>query len=259
MTASTSVVSVCNRSLLSLGARAQISNLNEGSTEANACSVLYNPCFESLARSAFWNCLRQQAVLSLLTAAAGTPENPQGTTLPLPPTPWLYSYQLPSDCLQARNIIPNFPAQGTGSIGGAFVASQSWLSGNGQIPFQVAYATDVSGNPIQTVLTNQTQAVLVYTVNQSNPVIWDSLFEEAMVQSLAAYLVPALAMNLPLMGAAMKRAEGMIAQARVRDGNENTTCQDHYPEWITARNGGASWGACSNGGYYGPQGMVWPG
>lgn len=255
---SASIISVCNRSLLAMGARAQISNLNEGSTEANACSVLFTPCYESLARSAYWNCLRQQKTLSLLAAAAGTPENPSGSTLPIPPQPYLYSYELPSDCLAARYIVPSFPATGNNLIGGAFVAAQGYLPGNGQIPFQVVYATDASNNPIQNILTNQSQAQLVYTVNQPNPVIWDSLFQEAMVQSLGAYLVPALSLNLPLMSMAMKRAEMMIEQARTRDGDEGSTDQSRIPDWIRARNGGATWDGYANG-VCGYGNMVWPG
>jgi len=104
-------ISICNRALLAIGSQSQISSLNEGSTQANACATLYTPTFEALARAAYWNCLRYQESLSLLAAASGTPENPDGTTLPLPPTPWLYSYQLPTTSLQARFIIPAIPFQ----------------------------------------------------------------------------------------------------------------------------------------------------
>src|SRR4051812_38928967 len=100
MTASSTSVSVCNQALLQIGARSTIASLTEGSVESNACNILFTPTFEMLARSAPWNCLRKQATLTLIAAAQGTPENPDGTTLPLPPSPWLYSYAEPSDCLQ---------------------------------------------------------------------------------------------------------------------------------------------------------------
>jgi hypothetical protein len=116
-----------------------------------------------------------------------------------------------------------------------------------QIPFRVAYGVDKSGNPLQLILTDQTQAQLVYTVNQSNPLLWDSLFQAAMVASLAAYLVPALSLNLPLMQFQMKVAENIITIARVRDGVEGTTSQDHVPDWITARNAGGGTGYVYNG------------
>jgi hypothetical protein len=259
------LVSVTNRALLSIGARAQVSSIapSDGSTEADAASVLFTPTFEALGRAAHWNCLRKQATLSLLAAATGTPENPSGTSLPLPPTPWLYQYSYPSDCLNMRFIVPSLPA-GVGGVPPATTinnAAMTCLPGNSQIPFAVAYATDVAGNPIITILTNQSQAQAVYTVNQPNPIIWDSLFQEAMVASLAAYFVPALSLNIALMKAQIERAEGMIVRARVADGNEGVTVMDHLPDWMRARGGEYGWGWGFGGSfqYGGCVSMCWPG
>lgn len=248
-----SVLSICNRALLSIGSQAQISSLNEGSVQADSCNTLFTPTFESLARTAYWNCLRKQASLSLIAAAPGTPENQNGVTLPIPPIPWLYSYQLPSDSLQARFIVPSFPSPAIGivPISPAMIGAATSY-GIGQIPFRVAYATDSNNNPIQIVLTNQTQAQLVYTVNQPNPQIWDSQFQSAMVASLAAYLVLALSLSIDLAKIQISLADSMIAQARVRDGDEGTTSQDSIPDWIRARNAGATvynGGGCGNSGY----------
>jgi hypothetical protein len=242
----TSQVDIANRALLSVGARAQISSLSpsDGSDEANAISVLWTPTFESLARSAHWNCLRKQVVLSLLAAAQGTPENPDGTLYPIPDTPWLYAYAYPSDCLDMRYIIPSYPAN-TGSTTPSTTinnAAGTWLPSGGQIPYQVSYAADANGSPITIILTNQDQAQAAYTVNQPNPATWDSLFQAAMVASLGAFLVPALSLSLPLMQLSIKTAEMAIAQARAADGNEGVTSMDHLPDWMQARAGGAGWG-----------------
>lgn len=254
------IVSICNRALLSIGARAQISNLNEGSTESDACTTLFTPVFESLGRAANWNCLRTQNILSLLTAAQGTPENPNGTTLPLSPQPWLYSYQYPSDCLQVRFIQPNYVSQTGGSptpVSTVANQAQPWVGQNGSIPFVVAYSTDSSNNPLNIILTNQSQAEAIYTVNQPNPQIWDSEFQSAMVASLAAYLVPALSLSIPLMDRQIKIAEGLITRARVRDGDEGDTVQDHLPDWVRARGWGAGYVNYWNNNNY--QDMAWPG
>lgn len=258
---SQSVVSICNLSLLSIGSQTQVSSItpSDRSTAADACSTLFTFVYQQLARTAYWNCLRNQATLTLIAAAAGTAENPDGTTLPLPPQPWLYQYQLPSDCLQARFIVPTFPTAGVTAISPALVAyGSSWMGPN-QIPFHVAYATDTLGNPLQVILTNQIQAQLVYTVNQPNPLTWDSSFTAAMVASLAAYLVPALSLHMPLMQAQRAIAERFIADARVRDANEGSTQQDNVPDWIRARSGG--YGAAWNNGNcgYGFDNMAWPG
>lgn len=260
-----SVISICNRGLLSVGAREQIANLQEDSEEARSCNTLFTPTFEALARSARWNCLHAQTTLSLLAAAIGTPENPNGTTLPLPPTPWLYQYQLPANSLAIRFIVPSNPAlaggipQTSGSI-----ASPIYIPGGGQIPFVVATALDSFNSTISVILTNQSMAQVVYTLNQGNPAIWDSQFQAAMVSSLGAYLVPALSLDLPLMQLCIKTAEGIIAQARAADGNEGVTVMDHLPDWMRARAVGTAYGYYGAG--YGASGtcfggyndMCWP-
>lgn len=261
MTSSSTQTSVSNQALLQIGMRHTIASLTEDSTEANACNILYQPTFAMLARSAYWNCLRNQATLSLLAAAQGTPENPQGTTLPLPPTPWLYSYAAPSDNLAVRFIVPSFPnatPSGTIPLTTASVVAGPWLPGDGQIPFAVGYGVDGSRNPQEIILTNQSMAQAVYTVNQPNPIIWDSLFQQAFVNSLAAFLVPALSLNEQLMQMAVKSADALIMQARVRDGNEGSTCIDHIPDWIRARNSGGSLQWNNTG--YAPwvYAMAWP-
>jgi hypothetical protein len=264
MASSQSVVSICNRALLSIGARSFISNLNEGSKEANACSILFSPTYTALARSARWNCFRAQATLSLLKAAIGTPENPNGTLMLLPPTPWLYEYAAPSDSLAIRFIVPSCPAATVGiPPTSASIAAPIYIPGNGQIPFAVAYDTDSNNNPISVILTNQENAQVVYTVDQEDPSQWDSQFQAAMVAALAAYLVPALSLDLPLMQMSIKSAESIIMQARVADGNEGVTSMDHTPDWIRARAAGGgyyNWGYGMNGGTFGGySNMCWPG
>lgn len=242
MTTGSTQTSLCRRALLQIGARSDIASLQENSTEANACSILFQPVFEQLARSANWNSFRAQSTLSLLAAAQGTPENPDGTTLPIPPQPWLYQYATPSNNLQIRFLLPTFQVS-TGTTPQTLVnnSAQTWVPDDGgQIDFVVAYTTDSQGNPSECVLTNQTQAQAVYTVNQSNPVVWDSLFEQAFVSSLSAFLVPALSLQLPLMQMCIKTAETLIEQARVRDGDEGVTVMDHLPDWIRVRASGTT-------------------
>ena len=233
-----SQLNLVNRALLGIGSQSQVSSFNEGSPQANAAATLYTPTFEEIARCAPWNCLRQQASLTLLAAAQGTPENPDGITLPLPPIPWLYQYALPSDCLQMRSIIssmqvstPGVPLFPVATGAGMFPLN------NRSIPFAVAYATDSGGNPLSVILTSQSQAIGIYTVNQPNPQFWDSLLQGAFVAALSAKFVPALSLHMPLMQVQIKLAESLIEQARVRDGNEGTTSMDHLPDFIRARSG----------------------
>lgn len=254
--ASASIISICNRSLLALGNQSQISSLSENSPQAAALNTLFQSTYEQLARAAFWGCLRYQQPLTLQAAAMGTPENPNGTILPLPPLPWSYQYQYPNNCLQMRQLLPNIIAPSAGvPIFSVATGSPLSIPGVRSIPYVIATNFDTNGNPLQTILTNLDTAIGVYTINQPNPQIWDSSFQAAMVASLAAYLVPALTLHMPLMQAQIAIAERLITEARARDGNESPHTQNRNASWITARAGQSGWGGnCYgndgfNGGY----------
>lgn len=264
MVSSASQLSIANRALLSVGARAQVSSINppDGSVEADAISTLWTPTFEALGRTARWNCLRKQVSLSLLSAAQGTPENPDGTSLPIPPMPWSYSYAYPSDCLYFNFIVPSFPFNDGSTVPATTInnnAASGLPSTGGQIPFVISTDIDSANNPITVILTNQEQAVGTYSANIPDPALWDSLFQEAMVASLAAYLVPALSLSMPLMQMSIAQADKIIALARAQDGNEGVTTMDHLPDWMQARLGGSGYGLGYNfTSYNGYQSMVWP-
>ena len=269
MTASSSQITLVNRALLGVVARAQVSSINpsDGSTEADAASLLYQPTFEQLARAARWNCLRKQATLTLLAAAVGTPENPTGIAVPgpfspafsaafgsglvpVPPSPWLYAYQVPPDSLAIRFIVPSLPSStgGTPPLTTASISAAPQLPNSGMIPFQVALSADSHGNPIEVILTNQSQAQAVYTANQPIPTTWDSMFEQAFVSGLSVFLALPVSGNLQLAQMAMSTAESYIAKARAADGNETVVTQDHVPDWILARAGAAGFGVGYGGG-----------
>lgn len=244
-----------------VGGRSQIGNLNEGTPASKACDILYTPTFEALGRAAWWNCLGTQTTLTLLKAAKGTPENPNGTTLPLPPSPWLYEYLLPANCLHARNIIPTLPVTGVGTVPLTTInnAAPTILPNSGQIPFRVRYDTDAQGNPLSVILTNQCQAQLEFTVDQPNPSVWDSQFQAAFVSSLGVFLTPALTLNFELMKIQIGVADSVIMQARAADANEGSNNQDNIPDWIRARRGGGSLSYGNNlYGYPTYIDMAWP-
>ena len=189
-----------------------------------------------LARAAFWNIFRKQATLSVLKAAQGTPENPNGTTLAIPPTPWLYEYAYPADCILARFLLPTLTNTGVNSFFNASPGLTAPITGPGpSTPFVVAYDTDASGNALRVILTNLDQAQIVYNVNLPNPDQWDAGFQEAMVSALGAKLVPALTGNIAMMQMQVAIATRIVAEARKSDGNEGLTVVDNIPDWIRVR------------------------
>jgi hypothetical protein len=243
-------ITIANMALGLIGARTNIQNFNQQTPEANAVSLFYEAEFTALARTANWNCLRRQAALTLLKAAAWTPEG-QSQQYPAPPVPWSYEYAIPSDCLRARLIVPwDIPQQ---------PATTPPLTTNGPAPtptnigrrqaikFVVSTDTDPNGILVQVLLANKPQAQLVYTADVQDPNLWDSMFVKAFTNTLGAFLVNPLGRNSALMKDMINVSNGLIAQARMTDGDEGITSADHLPDWIGGRFSSGGWGGSAGG------------
>src|SRR5258708_422218 len=115
----TSPVDLSNLALDQIGARVTITGINPASPPNNkaaeVASRTYQIHADAVFRAAHWNSARLQQPLTLLRAARGTPENPAGTTLRVPPIPWAYEYAYLPDCLAVRFVIPKAP-QAVGSV-----------------------------------------------------------------------------------------------------------------------------------------------
>ena len=250
----TSEVDICNRALSAIGTRSTISSISpsDGSNEANQCALLYYPTRDALLRSAHWDFARRQVALSQLKASTDVPN-----TCPIP---WAYEYAYPADCLKARYIIPQLPNTGTSTppLTSAPNVNVVWGGYKGPpIRFFVGSDTNSSGNDITVILTNQPQAMMVYTRQMTNPDLFDAQFQEALVASLAAKLVPPLNLNLALMKGQIQLAEAIIAQARVTNGNEGPEVMDLLPSWMAVR-GVGSYGYGYGYGWCGWDSMSWP-
>ena len=254
----TSQVTIANRALAAAGAREQITSFTENSQSSINCNLLFTPTFEQLGRTAHWNCLRIQQPLTLLKAAQGTPENPSGTVLPIPPQPWLYEYLLPTDCLMVRYLQPTFlPNVGSVPIFPTASSIPPYVGAPRRV-IDFAVATDyVSSSLTRVILTNLSTAQIVYTQNNPNPDFWESEFQAAMVASLAAFLIPALNLNMSLLNIQTKLANQIIETARSIDGNEGVVSQNREASWIMARGCGSEIDTGYYGNYSYPD-MNWP-
>jgi hypothetical protein len=231
-------VDIVNLAADAIGSRAQCSSINpsDGSQLGDVGSRQYSVRVRALLRSAYWNCARRQATLSLLKAARGTPENPDGTGAP-PPQRWLYEYQLSSDYERAR-FIPALVQDTNLAVPvmtGSNLAQFPGMMANVAIPFVIAIDTDASGNQIKVLLTDWPQAQLVYTAFIQNCDLWDSEFLTAAVASLASFLVNPLNRNAQLAGEQAAIAKSLILGARISDGNEGPSSVDHVPDFIQVR------------------------
>jgi hypothetical protein len=255
----TAVVDIVNQAASQIGARAQCTSVNpsDGTPLGDAASLLYTGRIQALLRAAHWNCCRWQAPLTLLKAAAGTPPNVNGTTLPIPPLGFLYEYAYPADCLAGRFVIPTplpqpavSPPLTTGPIQ---VLPFARLSVS--VPFVTAldFNTQVPPARVKVILTNAYTAQLVYTADISNePDLWDPSLTDAAVAYLAAWLVNPLNMKSSLLQERGAMVKELVMAARVSDGNEGVTPNDHVPDWIQSRlrSGGFNFSSYENGANY---------
>jgi hypothetical protein len=243
----TSPVDLCNMALGQIGARTDITGINPASPPNNkgavTAALLYQTQADAVFRAAHWNSGRLQNPLTLLRAATGTPENPAGTTLPLPPTPWLYEYAWPPDCLLMRFVVPKpVPAAATlvplmTNLG---VINQPLV--NTSMPFVPAIDTDANGNQVKVILTNARNPDGVYTARIANVDLWDPSLQNAVVGTLAAWFVMPVTSDKTLLQMRVGLAVGLINAARLSDGNEGITTSDVPVDWMDVRNTGAGWG-----------------
>lgn len=238
-----SPVDIANQALAAIGSQATISALNEGSTESNAVSTLYEAKRLAVMRAVHWDFARAQTTLSLLKAAPTTPENPTNQP-PFPPQPWCYEYAYPPDCLKGRAILPLWPTVTTNPPITTGISQASPLTiGAFAVPFEVGSDYDTgapTGNLIKCILTNQETAQLVYTRNIEDPDLWDPAFSDAFAMTLGAFLVNPLARNRALLQDCAKLAADAVSAARAVNGNEGPRSADHTPDWIRIRGVGAN-------------------
>lgn len=220
----TDQVTLCNLALDAMGSRSSISSLQEPSAEARALSRHYAAALDTMLTAAHWNFARTQVTLTLLNDASLSPPQPV-------PAPWLYEYQYPADCVQLRYLMPtwsNFPA----SVPGA--SNFPWLIGP-PVRFIVSNDRDSGGNDIAVILSNQSQAVGVYTKRITNP----SLFSADFVQAFAHYL--GWKISIPLSGdkalakMCFDTADRLSREAQKSNGNEGLTVLDQTPDWMRVR------------------------
>lgn len=248
MTSSPSETAIANQALAGIGTRSTITSMQEASQEARNCLIFFESTRDEILRSAHWNFARKTQQLTLLKAAPGTPEFtgtvPATWNSTLPSPPWLYEYAYPDDCLKARFVVPSIvtgwdgPVPLTSAPAGG-LPMMTWQGSYAR--FIIGTSTDGAGNQRTVVLTNQSQAILVYTMVVTNPDLWDPQFARAMVAALASRLVLPLSGDKSLRKMLYEITMAAINAARITDGNEGPGIINTTPDWIEARGTASFW------------------
>jgi hypothetical protein len=241
-----SQIDIANMALDIIGTRSTIVSLTEGSPEANAIARHYDNCLDAVLRSAHWNFARKQIPFTLLLD--GTQPDV------MVPSPWLYEYAYPSDCVLLRSFMPMIQVTPTAGAPG----NPSPVAAYGPpVRFLLSTDNDANGNPINVVLTNQSQAIGIYTFRNTNTQMFDPLF----VQCLAAYLGSRICIPLTgdkaMMKIAFQQAAQFAQDAQSKNGNEGLTVIDSVPDWIRVRGYASDWAYPWGGMFsYGPQALT---
>lgn len=193
-----SETSICNMALKWVGTRS-IAAMTENSPEGRECIQFYGPAREQTLRDHAWNFAQTRIALAALP-------------VPATYTEYSYAYAWPSRCLRALKIL---------NAAGDTEEFEVVLSSNGAS---------------RMILTNAETAVLVYTLDVTDPGVFDPLFARALARRLAADICPGLRK-----GDTRKAQEletyyiNEIAKAQTRDAGEGKPENVAESSWIVAR------------------------
>lgn len=162
-------IDICNQALELIGDQATVAAFNDGTPQGNAAGVLFQPAVELVMRQVDPSFARRTAALALSAAV----------TLVIP---WAYEYLYPADCLRLRQVrSPASPTSG-------------FQDPSDPQPIRSALGVDVIATvTTKVILTNQQNAVAVYTSSIPTVAEWDSAFTQAVVRRLANPFAMALA------------------------------------------------------------------
>ena len=215
-----SAVDICNMAIAHYGGSAQVTAIDppDGSAEAGRCARFYPIARrEMLDMPGFLFAKKRQ----------------QLTQVTNPSTIWRYAYALPSDCMRARRVLQQ-PILENNPLFWPYTLALTWdqltfFDERGSADF------DIEGT---TLLTNEPEAVLLYTVDILDPARFPASFVTALSYLLASYLVGPVVKGRPGAAAALdyrKLATALARSAAADDANQSSASAEYYPEALRVR------------------------
>lgn len=198
MTTGSTSVSIANEALAFIGSQTVLVSLTDGQLPGNPVNILYQPTVQLMLREIDPDFARTNATLNLLVSPANIPA-------------WTYEYEVPADMVRLRIVRP--PFAGPGSEPDGFDPQP--------VRFMVDFDT-VASVPQRVILSNQQNAIAVYTSNSPAEALWDAAFQDAVVRRLANPLAMALAGrpdfadHLLASSAQMAQTAGMVEDSGFR-------------------------------------------
>lgn len=195
-----SKVEMCNLALSSIGLSELIQSLDDDTTPARQCKLLFKPSAIELLTLYNWSFAERKQYLALLDSVE--------------PVDYRYAYSYPSNCLRFRGIY-------------------SSLSSSEPIPYGIQLSEDGKG---RYVITDQPTAIGIFTVDVSDDTgAWSEFFSSAFVWKLASKLVTPLTRNSGLIKTIIQLAQINIAEMVSLDCNEDYEPVEGYNEFVEVR------------------------
>lgn len=202
-----------------VGTRSNIESLaEEVSTEADICRLWFDFSRTQTLEAFDWNFARKRVTL---TTHGEDP--PEGV--------WGFRYVYPGDCVSARKL-----ENPTGTVAGQ---TGRWISDfstpevrGDAIPFEVE--TNDAGDE-KTILTNLSDAKLVYTFEQKNMNLWSPMGIEAIALALASHIAFILTGKVKLAQNIATTFQNIMLLAPASNANEMVERPPRESEWVRGR------------------------
>lgn len=190
-----SEVQICNLALSQLGAY-KIESLSESTEEARQCNLHYDNVRDSVLSAHAWDFATKQLTLALLT------DTYEG---------YDYAYSYPNDCLVAREI---------------------YSDSDTKIKFEIIADSDLTS---KVIITDEEDAVLIYTARVTDPNMYSPLFVNALSLALASTIVQPLKKDPALFNKLYNQYIATISSAKTMDAHEGYVEQPETCDFIDAR------------------------
>lgn len=214
-----SAVDICNAGLSHLGSDAIVTSIDppDGSTEAAHCVRFYPIARTELLDSYTWTFAKRRVALAAV-------DNPSSV--------WAYAYGLPPNIMNAVRVLNSFTLLDYG-----FLPTTTFLTPSEAALFNERGSADfdIEGD---TLLTNEPEAVLLYTVDITDPSKFSPTFVTTLGYLMASYLAGPLIKGTEgaKTGGTLRQVSTRLAQgAMALDANNSSEPAARIPDSIRAR------------------------
>ena len=217
-------IGICNMALSSIGVSRTIQDIGEDSLQARTCNLFWQPVVEQVLQAFPWDFAMKYERLQIIDKHVPK---------------WIYVYDYPADCLQARIILPHQHHHRSDDISIApgyqdvFSCGEFWYwwNSNQRIPFEIV-TNDPNGLAIGT---NLNHAHLAYTARIELIPLWSPAFVNALSWLLASKIVAPLSAQPAYAKTAGAAYQAALLEAGALSLNEGKEKSEPMSEFIEAR------------------------